>query len=88
MGKEKGNNGLAGVITKDAKIIQECAASGEPIFVFRAKDLFSVMVIREYQKLIEEYGPDDGHMITDIEVRLSEFKSWQRENVTQVRYPD
>lgn len=88
MSKGKEDKIVGMIHGKDAKIIMETRDSGEPIFVLRAKDIFSVLVIREYAKLIAEYGPDETQFLDDIEQRLVEFKKWQREHVGLVRYPD
>lgn len=61
---------------------------GEPFFIFRAKDFFSVMVLAHYVEVVEKYGPDNASFHTDIIDALGEFKEWQRNNAAKVRYPD
>lgn len=69
-------------------ILAKARANGEPVFVFRAKDFFSVMILAHYAEIIEKYGPDDADFHRDVIDHLNEFKQWQRENVDKVRYPD
>ena len=73
---------------KARHILEACAETGEPIFVFRARDIFSVRVIADYLKEVTEYGPSDYRFQEDIARALAEFKDWQHANVHQVRYPD
>lgn len=73
---------------KAFRILQECHTTGEPFFIFRAKDIFSIMILANYAEIIEKYGPDDAEFHRDIVDQLNEFKHWQRKNVAKVRYPD
>jgi len=74
--------------SKDSRILESTSATGEPIFIFRAKDIFSVMVLSFYAEIIEKYGPDDTEFHRDVVDALAGFKEWQRTHVAQVRYPD
>lgn len=69
-------------------ILAKARAQGEPVFVFRAKDFFSVMILAHYAEIIEKYGPDDAQFHRDVIDHLNDFKEWQRQNVDKVRYPD
>jgi len=73
---------------KAAKIIKECSASGEPVFVLRAKDIFSVMAVTEYARIVELYGPLDQELAMGVHDQLEKMKNWQRTHVGEVRYPD
>lgn len=83
-----------GVITtlpepsKAQKLLNECIETEEPFFIFRAKDIFSVMILAQYAEIIEKYGPDDAEFHKDIIDELHLFKDWQRKNIAKVRYPD
>lgn len=74
--------------TKDAHILESTSFTGEPIFIFRAKDFFSIQVLTHYANLVEQYGPDDAQFHNDIIDAIGEFKEWQKAHVAQVRYPD
>lgn len=74
--------------SKGQRIVEECLETGEPFFVLRAKDILSLFPIQEYLRVVELYGPSDHQMQEGVAHWLEEFKRWQRENVTQVRYPD
>lgn len=60
---------------------------GEPIIIFRAKDILSVMVIVEYQNLIEKYGTDT-ELQAAVHEKLQEFRIWQQQNPQHIRLPD
>lgn len=74
--------------TKNQRIVKQCEESGEPYIVFRAKDIFSPMVISYYSKLITEHGPVDPEFKGAVDEKFEEFHTWQHENVTEVKYPD
>lgn len=71
-----------------AQHILESLEEDEPFFIFRAKDIFSIMVLANYAEIIEKYGPDDADFHRDVIDQLLAFKHWQRNNVEKVRYPD
>jgi hypothetical protein len=75
---------------KAGRIIAAVQDEGEdePIFILRAKDLFSVMAIVEYLRVIEAYAPSDSEFQESIVNILERFKTWQKENIHRVRYPD
>lgn len=73
---------------KAQKILKECSDSGEPVFVIRAKDIFSNFVLREYEKLVQEYAPDDHHFVDEIEMLRIQFKDWQRDHTEELHFPD
>lgn len=81
---------LGSISGKAAKIIADCAQSdtGEPIFVLRAQDIFSIMGIAGYLDLIEKFSPNDHNMEAELCDVIEMFKRWQSENRDQVRYPD
>lgn len=81
-------DGEPGMKPKGLRIVESCIAGGEPYFVFRAKDIFSVMAITEYLRIVEQYGPEDHEMQRGICQALAQFKEWQGQNVNLVRYPD
>lgn len=87
--QETGIVPMFGSVTgKAAKIINEVNGTDEPIFVFRAKDIFSIMVVAHYISLLEQYGPEAHDMVISAHEQLEAMKAWQRANVGKVRYPD
>jgi hypothetical protein len=73
---------------KLGKILKDCAVTGEPVFVFRAKDIFSTMVLTRYLEIVESYGPSDHEFQRTIVESIQMFKDWQAANTDKVRYPD
>lgn len=73
---------------KARKILEACEKTGEPIFIFRARDIFSTKVIALYGKEVEEFGPSNLDFQRDVAEQLQVFKDWQHANTNQVRYPD
>lgn len=60
----------------------------EPIFILRAQDILSVMAIRHYASLIENYCYHDTHQLESVVQAANEFAQWQRENPGKVKLPD
>lgn len=79
---------LSDIGGKAAKIIGEVSLTGEPVFILRAKDIFSVQAVAKYIGLLEEFGPDSTDMVWGANEQLAKMKQWQRDNVEKVRYPD
>lgn len=75
-------------LTKSEQIVIECVKHDEPFFVLRAKDIFSVMAIRGYQKMVEDYGPYDQDFQIAVASEVENMRSWQFANAHEVRYPD
>lgn len=73
---------------KTGRIVRECLVNQEPFFVLRAKDLFSVMAVRNYLKLVEEYGPYDPEFDEGVMECIQQMREWQQNNPGQVKYPD
>lgn len=73
---------------KGLRIVQQCIDSGEPYFVFRAKDIFSLMVLGEYAELIDKYLPQASEMAAGVADAKDEFHAWQVANPESLRYPD
>jgi hypothetical protein len=70
------------------KMVMQAELTGEPLFCFRARDFFSIQVIAFYANIVEQYGPDDADFHRNIVDALGEFKEWQKDHITEVRYPD
>ena len=66
----------------------ECVESGEPFFVLRAKDMFSVMAVNNYSKLVDEYGPLDTEFHVAVLDIAQEMREWQMAHQDRVKYPD
>lgn len=73
---------------KAEKIISEVAETGEPIFILRAKDIFSIQAVTRYINLLEEYGPEAEKIVWGASEQHAIMKAWQRDHIEQVRYPD
>lgn len=74
--------------SKGEAIVEDCLIRGEPFFVFRARDIFSIIALKTYLRQLEDFGPDDPEFHEGIVNCLKKFRAWQTENVTDVRYPD
>jgi hypothetical protein len=59
----------------------------EPIFVFRAQDILSVMVLSHYASLLEDYQ-QEGTQLASVIDAANDFRSWQRANPGKVKLPD
>lgn len=70
------------------RMVLEAEETREPLFCFRARDFFSIQVIAFYANIVEQYGPDDADFHRNIVDALAEFKEWQKDHITEVRYPD
>ena len=73
---------------RSANIALECMDSGEPFFVLRAKDIFAVMGVNNYSKLVDEYGPLDVEFHAAVMDVAQEMREWQMANPERVKYPD
>lgn len=74
--------------SKGEKIVLDCLLHEEPFFVFRGRDIFSPMVLKQYLKQLEDYGPDDPDMQAGVVAFISILRTWQAKNIAKVRYPD
>lgn len=70
------------------KILEQCLGGNEPFIVFRAKDIFTPMVIAHYVGLIEQIQPGDSEQQQALLNHRDEIVTWQRANAHRVRYPD
>jgi len=59
----------------------------EPVFILRAQDLISVMVLHEYLRLLEIFDPHGEKMVSAVD-KMNEFRKWQHANPSRVRLPD
>ena len=74
--------------SRSERMVAECVAAEEPFFVLRAKDMFSVMAVHNYAKLVEEYGPLDLEFHGNVGDAVQEMRAWQMANPDRVKYPD
>lgn len=74
--------------SKGEAIVEDCLIRDEPFFVFRARDIFSLMALKTYLRQLEDFGPDDPEFHESIVNCLNDFREWQTQNVRDVRYPD
>jgi hypothetical protein len=73
---------------KAAKILREASETGEPVFVFRAKDLLSTLAVTEYLGYLEKFLPNYHEMHESVHNQLEAIRDWQREHPHEVRLPD
>lgn len=73
---------------KTANMLIDCATTGEPVFVFRAKDLLSTMVLTHYVGLLSLYLAPDDEIVPMVHDDLDKFRNWQKANPSLVRLPD
>lgn len=73
---------------KDEQIIAETHDTDEPIFVFRAKDLLSLLALKKYQEVTEAYSGDDHEFAEGVAHKIHDFIDWQRANSDKVKLPD
>lgn len=73
---------------RSAGIVWDCLAGNEPFFVLRAKDIFSVMAVHNYEKMVEEYGPLDLEFHEAVSRQVSAMREWQMQHPELVKYPD
>ena len=71
---------------KAAEILESVTAD-EPIFVFRAKDILSTMVLLHYLTLVESYNPH-SEQCESITRWIDQFRKWQHANPEKVKLPD
>lgn len=76
-------------VSKSAEgIVQRAFENGEPVFVIRAKDIFALPTLSKYLGMVRTQGPTNPAYEADIENIFQAFRTWQEENIGQVRYPD
>src|SRR5438309_248470 len=81
MGKSQSDAmGLNYFDPKAEKIFRECSESGEPMIIFRAKDVLSLMVIAHYQSLLEMYIPENFGFHERVAAKALEVRQWQALN--------
>ena len=67
-------------------MLQSAKENNEPIFIIRAKDKHSTMLLETYLEECE-FGSPKNH-IEEIKEILSDFKKWQKENPDKIKIPD
>jgi hypothetical protein len=72
---------------KDERIIKDSEAKGIPIFVFTAKDRIAVSTLQYYVQLCKAEECPESH-ISEIKVRIGEFRNWARDNPDKMKNPD
>jgi len=76
-----------GMIGKRNKHILDTLLPGEPIIIFRAKDILSTMVLQHYSTLLETYSPY-SEIADDVVGKINDFREWQHTNPASVKLPD
>lgn len=59
----------------------------EPVVVFRARDVQTPSVLRQYLHFCRESGSPERHL-TLIEESITLFEKWQENNPDKVKIPD
>jgi hypothetical protein len=80
------SDGLMGIGERNKHIL-DTLKPGEPIVIFRAKDILSTMVLLHYQTLLEMYNPHAEINERMVE-KIAEFRLWQQQNPDKVKIPD
>lgn len=74
--------------SKAQRIVRQCEATGEPYFVLRAKDIFSVPALKYYALQVERYGPTNMEFQESLGQSIEMFRSWEGDHAQLTRYPD
>lgn len=74
------------LIGKDADILRHLEP-GEPVFIFRAKDILSIMALDAYAGMVEKFSPHSDHLAAIVD-RMKDFRDWQHANPSKVKLPD
>mgnify|MGYP000332417470 CR=1 FL=1 len=77
---------VAPVSGKAGEILQHLYP-GEPVFIFRAKDILSVFALEAYAALIEKYD-GQGDQALSLSGAIHGFRTWQKTNPDKVKLPD
>lgn len=72
---------------RDMRIMEECIATGEPVFVFRAKDVLSTDTLQCYLNLAEDNGCET-EFLEAVDARIGHFKAWQEQHPDITKTPD
>jgi hypothetical protein len=76
--------GLVPVVrTRDAQV---AIPSDEPVFVLRARDLYSVTVLGAYLNSVKEGSPSEH--VQAVENVVADFVQWREQHPDLVRIPD
>lgn len=59
----------------------------EPVFIFRARDVLSKVVINEYLKLLFTFGASEEHQ-ESVKEAINTFITWQKNHTQLVKVPD
>lgn len=69
-------------------ILKKVEGTDEPIFVLRAKDMFSLFLLAQYWDMVEKIGPGNPDFEELVASTMQEFRQWQMRNPDRVKYPD
>ena len=70
------------------EMLMKAQLAGEPVFLLRAKDIFSSDVLAYYITQVATRGPSNPDMTQDLDGLLHQFGRWQQDHPNEVRYPD
>lgn len=71
---------------RDRRIIADAMETGEPVIVFRAKDLYATSALRAY--LYNVAGACDNDFVKAVNDRLREFDEWRGGHADLLKVPD
>lgn len=85
--------GLRQTYNKNHEQIHELLGvpSDEPIFILRAQDKFSVPTIYRYKDIAHNgtpIGDESEKWVAELELFITDFVIWQRNNRDKVKVPD
>lgn len=69
-------------------IVEDCMKKGEPFFVVRAKDQYSIFALKGYITAINGIGSINEAFKASVQDILKRFQTWRSENYAQVKTPD
>ena len=67
--------------------INDCDKNGEPYFIFRDRDIYSLRILDIYSQLIDDDGCPDEHK-DEINRLKSRFQDWMEDNFDKVNTED
>ena len=75
---------------RNARIFREAAASGEPVFVIRAKDILAVDALLAYGELYGHLGVagQDPAFVVALAELEADMRQWRNAHMAQLKVPD
>lgn len=70
-----------------AQEILDSLLPGEPVFVFRAKDILSSFALEAYLTMVEKFA-HNGPQAASLVEAINRFREWQTSHPNDVKLPD